>query len=78
MIYGIPYTSATTLKIDPTTDTATTFGSLGGSYYYAGGLVAPNGYIYGIPYNSSQVLKIGSGFDDVPLDFCLSRHFNKF
>jgi len=24
------------------------------------------------------VLRIGDSFDDVPLDFCLSRHFNKY
>ena len=77
-IYGIPYDSPTVLKIDPTTDTATTFGSLTGSNKWQAGILAPNGCIYGIPCLSTTLLKIGSGFDDVPLDFCLSRHFNKF
>jgi hypothetical protein len=80
LIYSIPNSNSVvaTLIIDPTTDTATTFVTPGGSYYYAGCVVAPNGCIYAIPYYSTTILKIGgSGFDDVPLDFCLSRHFNK-
>ncbi|MCK9557026.1 MAG: DUF2341 domain-containing protein [Candidatus Cloacimonetes bacterium] len=56
MIYGIPYSSTSILKIDPTTDTATTFGTVSGSWH--GGVLASNGMIYGIPYNSTTVLKI--------------------
>jgi len=58
MIYGIPLNSAPVLKIDPTTDTASTFGSLSGTNKWAGGVLAPNGMIYGIPINSTTVLKI--------------------
>ena len=52
MIYGIPYNSTSVLKIDPVTDTATTFGSLSGTSKWFGGVLAPNGMIYGIPYDS--------------------------
>ncbi|MCK9557023.1 MAG: DUF2341 domain-containing protein [Candidatus Cloacimonetes bacterium] len=49
------------LKIDPTTDTATTFGSIPGATTNAGwigGVLAPNGSIYSIPYTSTSVLKM--------------------
>jgi hypothetical protein len=77
MIYGIPRNSNTVLKIDPTDDSVSTFGSLSGGGKWFGGVLAPNGVIYGIPYNSTTVLKIGSGFQNVSLDFCLARYFNK-
>jgi len=57
-IYGIPYNSTTVLKIDPVAETATTFGSLAGTFKWYGGVLAPNGCIYGIPFNSTTVLKI--------------------
>ena len=59
-IYGISKLSALVLKIDPETDTATTFGSVGSdvSSKWFGGVLAPNGQIYGIPYYSALVLKI--------------------
>ena len=79
MIYGITANSETVLKIDPTDDTVSTFGSLSSDAgKWNGGVLAPNGVIYEIPTNSVTVLRIGGGFDDVPLDYCLSRHFNKF
>jgi hypothetical protein len=78
MIYGIPYSSASVLKIDPTTDTATTFGNLSGSTKWRGGVLAPNGMVYGIPLESTTVLRLGTACDGVQLDFCLSRFFNKF
>jgi hypothetical protein len=77
MIYGLPYNSTTVLKIDPATNTVTMFGSLTGSNKWQGGVVAPNGVCYGIPQNSPTVLKIG-GPVDLPMDWVLSRHFNKF
>ena len=76
MIYGMPSSSTAILKIDPTTDTATTFGVTSGSW--AGGIVPKSGVVYGVPYGSSSILKIGGPAIDVPIDFCLSRHFNKF
>ena len=57
-IYYMPYSSQTILKIDPTTDVVTTFGSLSGTSKYSGGVLAPDGYIYGIPHDSTTVLKI--------------------
>ncbi|MBN2160665.1 MAG: chitobiase/beta-hexosaminidase C-terminal domain-containing protein [Spirochaetes bacterium] len=63
MIYGIPWSSTcdTILKIDPTTNTATTFGdvsSVAATYRWAGGALAPNGKIYGMPYMATYVLEI--------------------
>jgi hypothetical protein len=58
LIYGIPFNSTAVLKINPTTTTASTFGSLTGTGKWAGGVLAPNGYIYGIPSASTTVLKI--------------------
>ena len=50
VIYGIPFQSATVLRIDPTDDSITTFGSLGsGDGKWVGGVVAASGIIYGIP-----------------------------
>ncbi|HNF13237.1 MAG TPA: putative Ig domain-containing protein [Leptospiraceae bacterium] len=58
-IYGIPYDSASVLVIDPSTDTASTFGSVGvGTAKWSGGVLAPNGKIYGIPMDSTSVLVI--------------------
>jgi len=59
-------------------DTAATFGSAEGSSAWIGGVLAQNGVIYGIPFNSTAVLRIGGICDDVQLDFCVSRFFNKF
>jgi len=79
MIYGITKNSTAVLKIDPTNDTVSTFGSLSGDTdKWMGGVLAPNGVIYGIPHTSTTVLRLLGGFDDVQLDCCLSRHFNKF
>jgi hypothetical protein len=79
IIYGIPYTSTTVLKIDTTTDIVTTFGSLTGSNKWVGGVVTLNGTAYCAPHSSSSVLKIGgSPAIDIPANFPLSRHFNKF
>ncbi|HNO25308.1 MAG TPA: hypothetical protein PKK94_20180, partial [Leptospiraceae bacterium] len=39
-------------------ETTSTFGSLGGTVKWAGGVYAPNGKIYGIPHNSTTVLVI--------------------
>jgi hypothetical protein len=58
MLYCIPRDSTSVLKINPTNDTVSTFGSLSGSLKWLGGVLAPNGMIYGIPTNSTTVLKI--------------------
>lgn len=59
-IYYAPFGSGVTavLKIDPTTDTVTTFGSLGTGKYCS--LVrAPNGFLYGMPaLTTTNVLKL--------------------
>ena len=62
-IYGIPRNSTTVLKIDPSTDTATTFGNLAGTIKWLGGVLADNGMIYGIPLNSTSILKIDPSTD---------------
>jgi hypothetical protein len=75
-IYGIPHNSETVLKIDPSEDSVTTFGSLSGSRKWYGGVLAPNGCIYGIPHNSETVLKLLSEAS-VDENFPLSRYVNK-
>jgi hypothetical protein len=77
IIYGSPAGSATVLRIDPTADLAAALDNLSGTNKWYGGVLAPNGFMYGIPYASTTVLKYGGTFDDVPLDFVLSRFFNK-
>ena len=74
-IYGIPGTANTVLKIDPATDTVTTFGSvsavtgitLARNSYFDGVLVGSN--IYCVPHdgaiNPEPVLVIDTSNDDV-------------
>jgi hypothetical protein len=59
-IYAIPYHGATVVaKLDPATDTITTFGAFTGAHKYRGGVIASNPrYIYGIPNTATGVLKI--------------------
>ena len=77
-IYGIPFDSTSVLKIDPLTDTATTFGSLSGQFKWQGGVLAPNGYIYGIPRSSTSVLKIQTNIYSRIDQKLLSAYSNKF
>jgi hypothetical protein len=65
MIYGIPFSATSILKIDPTNDTVSTFGSLSGSAKWTGGVLAPNGMIYGIPRDATSILKIDPNNDTV-------------
>ncbi|KKK72403.1 hypothetical protein LCGC14_2904230, partial [marine sediment metagenome] len=58
MIYGIPRTATTVLKIDPSDDTTSPFGSLAGSQKWLGGVLGVDGMIYGIPFDSTTILKI--------------------
>jgi len=59
--YGLLQTTQTS-----TTDSATTFGSLGSdTNKWLGGTLAPNGNIYGIPFNSTVVLKINPSNDSI-------------
>src|SRR5690606_29548350 len=53
------------LKIDPTTDTVSTFGSLASSGKFYSGVLAPNGMIYGLPFSSASILKIDPTTDTV-------------
>ncbi len=63
-IYGIPRTSSSVLKIDPSTDSVSLFGSVGaGGEKWWGGVLAPNGKIYGIPASDSNVLVINPAND---------------
>ena len=60
-IYGIPYTSADILVIDPVAGTATRTSmgaNLTGSSKWIGGVLAPNGKIYAMPLNSLDLLVI--------------------
>lgn len=57
-IYCIPQSATHVLKIDPSTDQCTLFGSaLPGRYKWYGGVVTGDA-IYGIPHNSPSVLRI--------------------
>jgi len=76
-IYGIPYDSASVLKIDPTTDTATTFGNFVGTAKWRGGVLAPDGHIYGIPYDSNTILKIDPTTDTATTTYSLGPIFRK-
>eukprot|EP00936_MAST-01D_sp_MAST-1D-sp1_P001428 g1428.t1 len=60
IIFAIPSASTSVLRIDPSKDTVSFFGSLGspGMLKWRGGVLAPNRAIYGIPYALSEVLKI--------------------
>jgi len=75
----MPFNSTTTtvLKINPATDTATTFGVLAGSSKWIGAVLASNGFIYGIPQDSTSILKLLSPIKN-NIRFCLNRNFNKF
>ncbi|HNH10496.1 MAG TPA: hypothetical protein PK683_18485, partial [Leptospiraceae bacterium] len=78
-IYGIPFQSANVLVIDPSSDTASVFDSLGGTNNWVGGVYASNGIIYGIPYNSTTVLAVDPKAIGVwTADMYLSPYFNKF
>ena len=69
MIYGIPYGLNTVLKIDPTTDTATTFGSMSAAGDSVGSVLAPNGLIYGMPYSSTRIVRVDPTTDTILPDF---------
>merc|ERR1712232_1068622 len=59
MIYALPPYANTVLKINPVTDTTTTFGELGEeAYKWRHGVVAMNGNIYAVPDTAQTVLKI--------------------
>jgi streptogramin lyase len=76
-IYCPPLKNEAILVVNPFNDSFTTFGTFSGSASkYAGANLARNGYIYCIPFSTTNVIKIGS-YQATPLDFVLSRHFNK-
>jgi Repeat of unknown function (DUF6923) len=74
-IYCAPFLSTAILEIDPIDDTIRTFGNLSGGSKWVGAAVSDNGCVYCVPSNSTTILKIGYGYQNVDLDFCLSRHF---
>lgn len=57
-IYGIPHGATKFFKLDPETNTVTTFGSVPGAGAYWGGVVANNGKIYCVPCCASGVLEL--------------------
>ena len=64
-IYAVPLNSTTVLKIDPTNDTVSTFGSLPEGTKWFGGSLAANGSMYGSPFDSETILKIDPTNDTV-------------
>jgi streptogramin lyase len=68
-IYGIPYGSDVIIKIDPTTDTISSFGAgLVGPGGYPGGVLGLNGKIYAVPeFSSSSILEIDPATDGIRL-----------
>lgn len=67
-IYGIPARAQYVLKINPNTDTISSFGYVYSNGFenqpnYLGGVLAPNGVIYCVPYFSSLILKIDTNTD---------------
>jgi hypothetical protein len=68
MIYSIPYSATTVGKFDTSTQTGSTFGSLGSvSFKYKGGALSTNGSIYACPYKADDVLKIDTSDDSTTL-----------
>lgn len=57
-IYGIPHGATKFFKLDPETNTVSTFGSAPGNGAYWGGVVANNGKIYCVPCGASGVLEL--------------------
>ena len=68
-IYGIPHNSTSVLKIDPSTDTATTFGTLAGTDKWYGGVLAS------VPVGSN-LLSIPANLADLP-GSAYNQHCNK-
>lgn len=65
-IYGVPSSATSILKIDPTTETYTTFSSLSaGTFKYGGSCYATNGKIYHCPQNARSVMVIDTSNDSV-------------
>jgi streptogramin lyase len=79
-IWSIPGDATTIGKLDPTTDGVGNVytGLSATTSKWQGGVMAMNGVIYGIPFSSNTILKIGTPCIDIPADFPLSRHFNKY
>lgn len=65
IIYGVPYNATTILRINPSNDSVSLFGSLAGSRKWAGSAVAPNGKIYCAPRDSTTVLCIDPSNDSI-------------
>ena len=74
-IYGVPSHSDCVLKIDPATQSVTTFGGPiasgtyrpDGKYKYGGAVIGSNGAIYCLPSDADQVLKIDPDTEEVTL-----------
>lgn len=65
LLYYTPYSATTGMKVDPSTDTISTFGSLPGGNKYIGLVKASNGMLYGIPYDALNILKIDPSTDTI-------------
>lgn len=78
-INGALYNRDYRLVIDPVSEAnASLFTTFSASATFEGLVLAPNGHMYGIPRNSTAVYKLSTSFGDLPVDFCLSRYFNKY
>ena len=67
-IYGIPNNLDHVLKIDPSDNSTSKFGSFGvGADNWSGGVLAPNDCIYCMPSYSANVLKIDTSDDSTSL-----------
>lgn len=63
MIYCTPLDASNILKINPTNDVTSTFGSFTGGAKWGFSCLAPNGKIYCPPYSSSEILVIDPSND---------------
>ena len=64
-IYAIPFTQTAVMKIDPATDSFSTFATGLPMQSWAGGVLGLNGKIYGIPNAATTVLEIDPETDTV-------------
>lgn len=62
-VYCLPRTATAIYKINPATDTVSSFGSFSTSESYIGACLAPNSSIYCIPANATTVMKVNTNTD---------------
>ncbi|WP_439473849.1 Vgb family protein [Algoriphagus formosus] len=77
-IYMVPFSSASILKLDPSTDNVTLIPYVGGRNKHFGGFRAPNGNIYFSPLSRNSYTRLDPVTDtytDIPLGFGVSNAF---